>query len=79
MREHLKEPWRPPKKKKIEKERGSNTTIILFQTCAFVRTYTSVLESFHIFNCITMWGSFRYRIWLAYSKDELPQVSSRSS
>ena len=28
MREHLKEPRRPPKIQKIEKERGSNTTIL---------------------------------------------------
>ena len=80
MRKHLKEPWRQPKSKKIEiRERGSNTTILLFHTCALLSTYTWVLESFHIFSCITMWGSFHYRTWLVYFKDEPPQVSSRSS
>ena len=41
MREHLKEPRRPPKSKKIEKERGSNTTI-LFTTLELVSNYTSL-------------------------------------
>ena len=76
MREHLKEPWRPPK---IEKERGISTTI-LYSTLVLMWAPTlQFLESFHIFSCITMWGSFHCRTWLAYSKDEPPQVSSRSS
>ena len=50
MREHLKEPSRPPKiQKKIEKERGSNTTILF-------TTLVLVAPTLHCFSSITMWG-----------------------
>ena len=78
MREHLKEPWRPPKYNKIEKERGSNTTII-FTTLVLVVPTLHCREFSCCFSSTTIWGSFHYRTWLAYSKDEPTQVSSRSS
>ena len=55
MREHLKEPRRPPKSKKIEKERGSNTTI-LFTTLVLVSPTLHCREFSCCFSSITMWG-----------------------
>ena len=55
MREHLKEPRRPPKIQKIEKERGSNTTIH-FTTLVLVAPTLHYREFSCYFSSITMWG-----------------------
>src|ERR1041384_5457283 len=79
-RERNKEPWRPPKiRKRIKKERGGSTNILYSTFVLQSSTYTSVCREFSCCTCITKWGSLHYRTWLAYSKDEPPQKSSRSS
>src|SRR3954468_2001067 len=67
------------KKKKKPKERGGNTTILYSTLVLQNSTSTSVCREFSCCTCITKWGSLHYRTWLAYSKDEPPQKSSRSS
>jgi hypothetical protein len=64
---------------KKKKKRGSTT--IFYSTLVLQKNehpYFS-FESFHVLISITMWGTFHYRTWLAYSKDEPPQKCSRSS
>ena len=61
------------KEKKRRKKRGSTT--IFYSTLVLQKNehpYFS-FESFHVLISITMWGTFHYRTWLAYSKDEPPQ------
>lgn len=75
-KEKRKEPWRPPK---IKIKRG-NTAMLLFHTSASKSEHPYFsFESFHVFISIIMWGTFHYRTWLVYSKDEPPQKCSRSS
>src|SRR3954467_5972004 len=67
------------KKEKRKKERGGSTTILYSTLVLQSSTCTSVCKEFSCCTCITKWGSLHYRTWLAYSKDEPPQKSSRSS
>ena len=64
---------------KNKKERGGNTTILYSTLVLQSSTRTLVCREFSCCTWITKWGSLHYKTWLAYSKDEPPQKSFRSS
>ena len=65
------------KEKKKKKREGATLLSFIPHLCFKVAPVLHREFSYH--SCITMWGSIHYRTWLAYSKDEPPQKSSRSS
>ena len=60
-------------KKKREKERRDNVTILLPHLCFKVAPCSSYRESLELSLSYTS-GNFHYRTWLVYSDDGLPQM-----
>ena len=56
-----------------EKERRDNVTILLPHLCFRVAPCSSYRESLELSLSYTS-GNFRYKTWLVYSDDELPQM-----
>ena len=78
-------------RKKRIKKRGATLlsfikVVLMFSTCSIHSHHLCSclapmlhLREFSCFTSITMWGILRYRTWVVYSNDELPQKCSRSS
>ena len=82
MGDKLKEPKRPQKNKKEKtKETKREKVATLLFLLKDPHSYSIVIFVLHrdYHSCITMWGPLHYRTWFAYSNDEPPQMSSRSS
>ena len=75
-RKKKKEPRRPPKRKR---KKGAALLSFIPHLCLKNEHPYFSFESFHVLISITMWGTFHYRTWLVYSKDEPPQKCSTSS
>ena len=80
MRDKKKEPKRPQKtekEKEIKREKGETLLFLLKDPHSYSIVIFVLHRDYH--SCITMWGPLHYRTWFAYSNDEPPQMSSRSS